>query len=104
MSRIPNHKIDEKLSDFSDFVNYNGTIHAVRSGNRYSIIHWNTVIFEYDLSRREVSFLRTDYISQTTSTLVGRIVRALPNDALENLLFQMTVPSDIKRIAKMARR
>jgi hypothetical protein len=102
MARIANHLINGKVEKFEDFVNYNGTINAVRSGNRYSIVHWNTVIFEYDLSAQEVTFLRTDYISQTTSALVGRIIRALPKSAVIDLLAKMTVKSDAKRIARMA--
>jgi hypothetical protein len=46
--------------------------------------------------------LRTDYISQTTSALVGRIIRALPKSAVIDLLAKMTVKSDAKRIARMA--
>jgi hypothetical protein len=103
MPRIPNHKIDEKVSNLESFENYNATIHAVRSGERYTIVHWNTVILEYNTSKQEITNLASEPISQTTSTLVGRILRSLPRKAV--LSFIATLPNryDQRRLSKMIR-
>jgi hypothetical protein len=104
MARIANHKIDEKISNLESFENYNATIHAVRSGERYSIVHWNTVILDYNIESSKIATLATGYISQTTSTLVGRIVRALPRSVVFDLLSNPEMPTyDKRRILRMLR-
>lgn len=103
MARIPNHKIDAKLAQWESFENYNGTISAVRSGERYSVVHWNTVILDYNLETQTIEHLAVGYISQTTSTLVGRILRALPVPAVWRLIDSTPNRNDKKRIERMAR-
>lgn len=98
---IPNYKIDGKLKNFESFENYNRTITAVRDGSRYSIVHWNTTILEYDVDKSEILFIRTYKISQTTSTLVGRIIRALPQDTFNELLIKQVVKGETARLKRM---
>jgi hypothetical protein len=83
---IPNYKIDEKLKNFESFENYNRSITAVREGSLYSVTHWDTVILNYDVDKSEILFFRSYYISQTTSTLVGRLIRAFPQATFDRLL------------------
>lgn len=98
---IPNYKIDEKLKNFESFENYNRTITAVRDGSRYSIVHWSTVILEYDVDKSELVFFRTYQISQTTSTLVGRIIRALPKSTFDELLEKQINTAERSRLKRM---
>ncbi len=100
---IPNWKIDEKLKNFESFENYNRSITAVRDGSRYSIVHWNTAILEYDVDKSELVFFRSYHISQTTSTLVGRIIRALPQPTFEKLLAQQINRKEQMRLMRMRR-
>jgi hypothetical protein len=83
---IPNYKIDEKLKNFESFENYNRSITATREGSLYSVVHWDTVILNYDVDKSEILFFRSYYISQTTSTLVGRLIRAFPQATFDKLL------------------
>lgn len=102
MPRIPNHKIDEKLAKWESFENYNATIHGVRSGDRYSVVHWNTVILDYNTSTQVIDHIAVGYISQTTSGLLGRIIRALPRDVVLRLIAETPSHYDKKRIERMA--
>jgi hypothetical protein len=83
---IPNYKIDEKLENFESFENYNRSITAVRNGSLYSITHWDTVILNYDVDKSEILFFRSYFISNTTSKLVGRLIRAFPQATFDRLL------------------
>lgn len=98
---IPNYKIDEKLKNFESFENYNRSITAVRDGSLYSITHWDTVILNYDVDKEEVLFFRSYYISQTTSTLVGRIIRALPQATFDELLTKQINTAERSRLKRM---
>lgn len=98
---IPNYKIDGKLKNFESFENYNRTITAVREGSRYSIVHWATPILEYDVDKSELIFFRTYHISQTTSTLVGRIIRALPQATFDGLLEKQINTAERSRLKRM---
>lgn len=100
---IPNYKIDGKLENFESFENYNRSIYAVRDGSHYSVVHWNTVILEYDVDRKDLVFFRTYHISQTTSTLVGRIIRALPKTAFDGLLEKQINRKEAVRLLRMRR-
>jgi hypothetical protein len=102
MARIANHKIDEKLANWESFENYNSSIHAIRSGERYSVVHWNTVILDYNIETQTIDSLALGYISQTTSTLLGRIIRALPKSVVFDLMAKSS-HYDKKRIERMAR-
>lgn len=97
MSRIANYEINSHIQKFQPFVNYNGTIVAEMSdAGIYSIVHWRTVVLEYNIYTHEIVSLADGYISQTTSTLVGRILRSLPKSAVENYLGYIS-PSPLKR-------
>jgi hypothetical protein len=105
MAKIANHKIEKHISTLTPFVNYNGTIIAGRNETTYSVYHWSTEILNYNINTGEIVYLMPNSISQTTSTLVGRIVRSLPRQAVVNWL---TTNSDVslynlKRIARLAR-
>jgi len=101
MARIANHKIDQKISNLESFENYNATIHAVRSGERYSIVHWNTVVLDYNIEKQEIVSLATGYISQTTSALIGRILRNLPRSSVLALIASTPSRYDQRRLSRM---
>ncbi len=97
MSRIANYEINSHIQKFQEFVNYNNTITAtVDEKGVYRITHWRTLILEYDIHTHRIISLETGKISQTTSTLVGRILRSLPQTAVENYLGYFS-PSPLKR-------
>ena len=98
---IPNHAIADKIADLEPFINYNGTITATREeSGQYVIQHWATEILRYDMNNRTIKSMAHGFISQTTSSLVGRIVRNLPDTAVDSYLAQID-SWDRKRIAKM---
>jgi hypothetical protein len=103
VKKIANYEIDSKLDKFESFVNYNKTIVGTRWGSRYTLTHWNTVILDYDVESKEIETIALGYISQTTSTLLGRVIRALPRDVVEELLKQIPYRSSQRRIMSMAR-
>ena len=84
--RVPNYKIQEKIQNLEAFVNYNNTISAEYSGDVYSIVHWRTTILEYNTRTKQIEWLQAGYISQTTSALVGRILRSLPLSSVSEYL------------------
>ena len=98
---IPNYKIDEKLKNFESFENYNRSITATREGSLYSVVHWDTVILNYDVDKSEILFFRSYYISQTTSTLVGRLIRALPQATFDRLIERQVQQSERPRLRRM---
>ena len=101
---IPNHAIANKIAGLEPFVNYNGTITATREeSGQYVIQHWSTEILRYDMNNRTIKSMAHGFISQTTSSLVGRIVRNLPDTAVDSYLAQID-SWDRKRIAKMLTR
>jgi hypothetical protein len=101
--RIPNYKIDDRIATLSNFENYNGTIRGWRKSadGHYVVWHWNTMILDYDPYNDTIAELRGDYISQTTSTLVGRILRALPRKPVENFIGEMADTQRAKQLKKM---
>lgn len=114
-NRIPNHRIDSLVADLEPFTNYNETIRGYRAESRaigapldtaraiYGIIHWRTQILSFDLETQTITHLADWYISQTTSTLVGRILRSLPRESVERYLASMPDTANRKRLARMAR-
>jgi hypothetical protein len=103
-TQIANHKIDGVVSGLEPFTNYNGTITAWQdSSGEYVIQHWATEILRYDMTSQKITDLAYWYISQTTSTLVGRIVRNLPKAAVIAYLSTINT-GDSKRITKMLNR
>jgi hypothetical protein len=105
MPKIANWKIETEISALSPFINYNGSIVATRENGIYAIYHWNTEILKYDINTEKIIFLFSRSYSQTTSTLVGRIVRNLPRIAVVKFLVENENLSryDLKRIVSMAR-
>ena len=103
--RVPNHKLDQHFERLENVTNYNGTIQAQNVGEWYVVTHWATTILEYNTQTRTIERLAHGYISQTTSTLVGRLLRSLPREAVSFCLAQLstTAPDDAKRLAKMVR-
>lgn len=106
MARIANYEIDSKLALHDEFLNYNATIAGKRLEGTtiYQVWHWRTLVFEYDYHTKEVLLFRLDPISQTTSTLVGRIIRSLPLEVVERLVKNATGDrTQQRRILSMAR-
>lgn len=104
MTRIANYKIDSKLVGQEEFVNYNATISAHRTGDLYVVWHWNTKVFEYDYQNKKVVFIALGFISQTTSTLIGRILRSLPKDVVMKLVDELNGNlKEQRRVLSMAR-
>lgn len=101
MPRLANYKIDNEIRSFKDFENYNGTICGRRQGNSYVVYHWSTRILDYDLSRNEIAFLYEEHFSQTTSSLVGRIVRSLPRSAVVAFIENLDTKPKQRRLARM---
>lgn len=85
--RVANYKLDKLISSFQEFYNYNRTIVATYNGlGEYEVFHWTTLILRYDPKTSKIIFLDTRSISMTTSQLVGKIVRALPTEAVISYL------------------
>jgi len=104
MAKIANYEIEKHISTLTPFVNYNSTIVAGRNETTYSVYHWSTEILNYNINTGEIVYLLPSSISQTTSTLVGRIVRNLPRPAVIKFLVETELSKyDRTRIVKMAR-
>jgi hypothetical protein len=111
-ARVPNYKIDSLIANLETFSNYNGSIfgwvdtytpHTSVAG-LYAVKHWNTRILELNLDTMEIEYLYPTVYSQTTSRLVGRIIRNLPRASVEQFLNRLNQinPTDAKRLARMA--
>jgi hypothetical protein len=108
--RIANWKIDEIVSNLEDFTNYNNTIKGQRipvnefGYSAYTIEHWSTRIAVIDIETRRILFLAYSPISATTSRLIGRILRSLPQESVERYLYRLkeSAPKDVRRLAQMA--
>jgi hypothetical protein len=102
MARIANYEINGYIKKFQPFVNYNGTIVAEMSDTGiYTIVHWRTTILEYNIHTHEIVSLADWKISQTTSTLLGRILRSLPTNAVEKFLAYYSPSPNKKRLVRM---
>lgn len=99
--RLPNHKIQAEMSALKPFVNYNATITANYSSDIYAVWHWSTKIAEFNTATQKIEFLQVGYISQTTSALVGRILRALPDDAVREFINGLGDKQERKRLMRM---
>lgn len=112
-NRIPNHRIDSLVADLEPFTNYNQTIRGYQAESRaigapldtaraiYAVIHHRTQILAFDLETQTITHLADWYISQTTSRLVGRILRSLPRESVIRYLDSMTNKHDQARLARM---
>ena len=107
MTKIANYEIENHISKLDDFVNYNSSIIATTQilpdEKIYTIIHWNTLILRYSITTDTIYQLDTTYHSQTTSTLVGRIVRSLPKSAVMRHFFSLDSKSTKRKLARMLR-
>lgn len=80
--RVPNYKLEPLIRDCQTFTNYNKTIVAdYNDKGEYEIYHWETLILTYNTAEKKIVFLNTKNFSQTTSNLLGKIIRALPIEA-----------------------
>jgi hypothetical protein len=103
MARIPNYKIDKELEKLATFENYNGSIRGNRGERNYVVYHWNTMILDFNFETNQIVDFTTGYISQTTSTLVGRILRSLPQEVVVDFARSFSNRKEQYRILKMAR-
>jgi hypothetical protein len=102
--RIANHQIDAHIRALAPFTNYNATIRAeLDAEGVYTITHWRTEILKFDTKNNRILSLQVGYISQTTSALVGRILRGLPQDAVEAFLPYIVTKYDFNRVRRMLR-
>jgi len=101
--RLPNHRIEAEISALKPFVNYNGTISANHSSDIYAVWHWSTKIAEFNTATQKLEFLQVGYISQTTSALIGRILRALPDSAVLEFINALGDNQQRKRLMRMTR-
>jgi hypothetical protein len=104
MAKIANYKIAGLVATQSPFINYNASIVAtLNAGGLYEITHWATKVLTYDTNTGKIIFLFPSVFSQTTSALVGRIVRNLPRQAVLDYLTNTPELSkyNAKRIYKM---
>lgn len=103
-TRIPNFKIESKVRELTPFTNYNASIVAdFDERGFYRIVHWNTTILEYDTNANRIISLQVGYISQTTSALLGRILRSLPQHAVKSHLAFVITKHDFARVRRMLR-
>jgi hypothetical protein len=101
--RVPNYKLDRYFANLAPVENYNGTIKAYYEDGAYVVKHWQTIVFAYDPALNLVG-VRSGYISNTTSHLIGRIVRNLPDrKAIDKAIAEMP-KGDAKRFLAMLRR
>jgi hypothetical protein len=101
--RLPNHRIEAEISALKPFVNYNATITANQSSDIYAVWHWSTKIAEFNTATQKLEFLQVGYISQTTSALIGRILRALPDAAVLEFINALGDNQQRKRLMRMTR-
>jgi hypothetical protein len=99
--RIPNYQIDNRVTGFAPFENYNGTISGRYQGATYVVRHWGTDVLVYNMRANCIDGLAEDYISQTTSTLIGRLLRNLPRHAVDHYLTDRAHPGNMKRLTRM---
>lgn len=89
MPRIANYKIESHISTLTPFINYNNSIVATSRDGFYEISHWAMKILTYNYNTGRIEYLYTSNYSQTTSTLVGRILRNLPRESVVRFLVEM---------------
>lgn len=107
--RIANHEIGSKIANLEPFTNYNASIVATiiktPHGDIYNVIHWNTLVLTYAMDSQAIVSIYATFRSQTTSTLIGRILRNLPRQAVTDFLRianSQIAPSDKRRLVRMA--
>lgn len=84
------------------FVNYNATITAEIENGVYTVTHWRTVMLRYNVHTNVIEDIRADYISQTSSSLLGKLVRNIDRLAVDRWLASANLPKyDALRIKRM---
>lgn len=74
--RVPNHKLENYFARYEDIENYNGTIRGFNGLNGdYTVRHWSTDIA---VIAPDYFAAYPHYISQTTASLLGRVMRSQP--------------------------
>jgi hypothetical protein len=104
MAKVANYKIAELIKTQTPFINYNATIVATLNADGiYEIVHWQTKVLTYNTNTGEIVYLYPTSFSQTTSALIGRIVRSLPRQAVLDYLAKSPdlTKYNAKRIYKM---
>lgn len=107
IKRLPNYKLHSAISELTDFSNYNNTIIGencilAKGHNKFLIHHWGTLVLTYNTVTKSIEYLHSGFRSQTTSTLVGRIVRALPRQSVMDYLANPELPKGERmRLARM---
>lgn len=84
--RVANYKLPAYFERMAGVENYNGTIRAEWygvGGDRptYNVWHWSTLIASYDPATGRFSAVSW-FISQTTATLLGKVLRAMPRESV----------------------
>lgn len=107
MARVPNHKLDGYFARLEPVENYNGTIRAYYVDGVYTVQHWNTVIARVD-SFTGTFWAYPHYISQTTATLVGRVLRSRSRDDVARWVNREIISGEIdskraRQLLKQAR-
>lgn len=75
--RVPNHKLGHYLDNKLPFSNYNATITGYYHADTYVVKHWATEMFVVSKSaENKIHLFELPFISQTSSALVGRILRS----------------------------
>ena len=63
--------------------------------------HWGTDVLVYNMDTAAIEEMEEDYISQTTSHLVARLLRNLPRYAVDHYLTDRAHPGNMKRLTRM---
>ncbi len=107
LKRLPNYQVERAITKKLTFVNYNGSISgSLDEKGVYSVIHWRTLLWQYDTIREMSIVFDFNYYSQTTSALQGRIIRTMHTRELEWFLGDYRLQGDtakLRRFKGMAR-
>lgn len=103
IKRVPNYKLEPLMRSLSEFTNYNNTISAqiTADTNKYVVFHWATKVLEYDINTETIDYLHTPFVSQTTSSLIGKLLRSLPKQSVMDFIPTIESDKDRKRITRM---
>jgi hypothetical protein len=101
LKRLPNYQVEKAISEKLNFVNYNGSIsgHLDEKGI-YSVIHWRTLIWQFDTTKELTLVFNFDYYSQTTSALQGRIIRTMTTREVDWFLGDYKTQGDAKKFRR----
>lgn len=100
MKRLPNHEIGTLIAKLYPFTNYNNTIEGFFDGNDYVIKHWDTEMFRLDCENKRIKHFEIDHISQTSSVLVGRILRNVRIEFVAEYIQSNWTKHELKTVKK----